>query len=208
MNAIEHFIFDFDGTISDSYPLFVKICHEIADEKGLPFEVDDVTLDRALKTNVKTGFCCLGWDKLFDITEFNHIFAEHQALHKLDFHPFPDAVALLDNIAKCGKKSYLYTHSGAIVKDMLQNMGLLDHFEFILDSSYGFPAKPAPDALLYLLERLGLDARSCMMIGDRPIDAQAGMNAGMLGCLWDADNLFPEFIPDIRVRSLLDIDVV
>lgn len=207
MNTIEHFIFDFDGTISDSYPLFVKICHEIADEKGLPFDMDDSALDKALKINVKNGFCSLGWDKMCDTKALYRVFEEHQAMHKLDFCPFSDAVTLIDCIVNGGKKAYVYTHSGAIVKDMLENMGLLDRFEFILDSSYGFPSKPAPDALLYFLERFGLEARSCMMIGDRPIDAQAGMNAGMLGCLWDADGLFPEFNPDIRVRSLLDIDV-
>ena len=111
-------------------------------------------------------------------------------------------------LAKCEKKSYLYTHSGSVVTDMLKNMGLLDRFKFILDSSYGFPSKPAPDALLYLLKRFGLDARSCMMIGDRPIDVQAGKNAGMLGCLWDADSLFSDFTPDIRVKCLLDINIV
>lgn len=68
--------------------------------------------------------------------------------------------------------------------------------------------RPAPDALLYFLERFGLEAGACMMIGDRPIDAQAGMNAGMLGCLRDADGLFPDFNPDIRVRSLLDVDIM
>ena len=39
------------------------------------------------------------------------------------------------------------------------------------------------------------------------IDAQAGMNAGMIGCLWDKDDLFPDFYPDVRVVSLLDIDI-
>lgn len=207
MNSIEHFIFDFDGTVSDSYPIFVKICHEIADEKGLPFDIDDATLDKALKISVANGFRALGWDKLGDTKELRRIFEEHQVMHKLDFRPFRDAVTLLHSIEKSGKKSYLYTHSDEVVKDILQNMGLLDRFAFILDSSYGFPTKPAPDALLYFLERFGLEAKTCMMIGDRPIDAQAGMNAGMVGCLWDADGLFPEFDPDIRVQSLLDIDV-
>ena len=55
MSKLEYFIFDFDGTISDSYPIFVKICHEIAREKGLPFEIDDATLDKALKINVLNG---------------------------------------------------------------------------------------------------------------------------------------------------------
>ena len=207
MSRIEHFIFDFDGTISNSYPIFVKIFHEISDEKGLALNMDDFSLDRAMKITVTNAFHSLGWDEIYDKKELFQCFEKHQAMHKLDFRPFPDAVELLDRIAVCGKKSYIYTHTGEVVRDMLKNMNLLDRFEFILDNSYGFPTKPAPNALLYFLERFGLSADECMMIGDRPIDAQAGMNAGMLGCLWDADGLFLDFTPDIRVKSLLDIEI-
>ena len=40
------------------------------------------------------------------------------------------------------------------------------------------------------------------MIGDRPIDAHAGMNAGMYGCLWDADGLFEDAQVDFYIKDL------
>ena len=45
------------------------------------------------------------------------------------------------------------------------------------------------------------------MIGDRPIDAYAGMNAGMHGCLWDADGLFADAKVDFYVEELSEIKI-
>jgi len=52
MSKLGHFILNLDGTIAYPYPIFVKICHEIAKEQGIPFDIDDLTLDKALKINV------------------------------------------------------------------------------------------------------------------------------------------------------------
>ena len=79
---------------------------------------------------------------------------------------------------------------------------MLDCFDFVLDASYNFPFKPAPDALLFFLEKFKLDPKTCMMIGDRPIDAHAGMNAGMYGCLWDSDALFSDGNVDYYIKEL------
>ena len=54
-------------------------------------------------------------------------------------------------------------------------------------------------------EKFGFDPKSCIMIGDRPIDAYAGMNAGMHGCLWDADGLFADAKVDFYVEELSEI---
>ena len=88
---------------------------------------------------------------------------------------------------------------------MLKNMGIFHLFEFILDDSYGFPAKPCPDALNFLAKKLSLEPAACIMIGDRPIDSQAGMNAGMVGCLWDSYGFFEDVTVDHRVRALSEI---
>ena len=75
----------------------------------------------------------------------------------------------------------------------------------MFDASYHFPAKPAPDALLFLAEHCGLDPKECLMIGDRPIDALAGMNAGMLGFLWDEDDLYNDIKVDYHSKDITDV---
>ena len=202
---IDHLIFDFDGTIADSYPLFLEFMKIIGKENGLEQTCSDEELDRYMKITIYHGFEHLGWDKHLSNKSFLDRFHVLQKEYALRFVAFPEAVELLEYAFQNGKKNYVYTHSGSIVGEMLKNMGIDHLFTFLLDSSYGFPAKPAPNALQYLCERFALDPQKCMMIGDRPIDAQAGMNAGMQGCLWDAGRLFPDAKVDHVVTNLLDV---
>ena len=65
----------------------------------------------------------------------------------------------------------------------------------------GFPQKPAPDALRFLMRKHGLDGRACVMVGDRDIDLDAGKNAGMATCLFDPEGFYPDYPADERFRS-------
>ena len=207
--AIEHLIYDFDGTISDSYPMFLDMWLSIAKKFGISIPCSQDTLYRALKTTGYDAYLALDCADKVNYNTFLHEFHLLQEKHRVEFKPYPQAIKLLRDAQKAGKKNYLYTHTGPVVKDMLANMGILDCFEFVLDSSYGFPLKPAPDALLFLLEHCRLNPAECMMIGDRPIDAQAGQNAGMTGCLWDGENLFSPNGVDYYIKELDEIaDIV
>ncbi|MBO4836470.1 MAG: HAD hydrolase-like protein, partial [Clostridia bacterium] len=43
-------------------------------------------------------------------------------------------------------------------------------------------------ALLYLVRKHDLDPKRCIMVGDRVLDVEAGLNAGMCGALFDPDD--------------------
>jgi len=205
---IEHLIYDFDGTISDSYPLFVRFLHEAADKRGYEIPCSDEELYRASKQTLYEAYKRIGGERVCPYQTFADDFHELQVLHRDEFRIFPEARALLLDAKRAGKHNYIYTHTGPVVKEMLANMGVLECFDFILDASYGFPMKPAPDALLFFLDQFGFDPKTCMMIGDRPIDAYAGMGAGMYGCLWDADGLFPDVRVDHYVKNLLEVSEI
>ncbi len=203
---IKHLIYDFDGTLSDSYPLFVRFFHEMAQKRGYPIHCSDDTLYRAAKKVMRSVYDILGGEAVCgDYQRFLDDFHELQFANREEFQLFPEAKKLLCDARDAGLHNYIYTHTGPVVKEMLDHMGVLDCFDFILDASYNFPFKPAPDALLFFLDKFGLDAKSCMMIGDRPIDAHAGMNAGMYGCLWDADALFEDAKVDFYIKDLSSV---
>ena len=202
---IEHLIYDFDGTISDSYAMFLDFWTEVAEKYAIRIPISREELYRELKKTGYDAYLALDCADTIDYDTFLHEFYLLQEAHRLDFKPFPAAISLLRDAKAAGKKNYLYTHTGPVVKDMLANMGIADCFEFILDSSYGFPLKPAPDALRFLTQRFALDPTTCLMIGDRPIDALAGQNAGMQGCLWDAEGLFDETGMDYYIKDLSDV---
>ena len=84
---------------------------------------------------------------------------------------------------------------------LLAGCGLDGWFTAAVCPQQGFPRKPAPDMLLHLMERCHLSPDACMMIGDRPLDVQAGRGAGMLTCLVDGENRFPLEPCDLRAPS-------
>ena len=185
--------------------MFLDFWLQVAYKFSIRVPCSRETLYRQLKKTAYDAYLVLDCTDKIDYDTFLHEFHLLQEAHRLEFKPFPEAIRLLRDAKAAGKKNYLYTHTGPVVKDMLANMGIADCFEFILDSSYGFPLKPAPDALCFLAQHFSLDPSTCLMIGDRPIDALAGQNAGMKGCLWDAEDLFDETGIDHYVKNLSDV---
>ena len=202
---IEAFIYDFDGTLSDSYPIFLKILKDLMREHGGTSVYSDAELYRRLKEWVIEGYSAVEWEEGFTMDQYKQEFLDLQAAYANDFCLYPNAKEILEAAIAKGKKNYLYTHSGKVVYSIMENMGILHCFTHILDASHGFPKKPAPDALLHLIDLFSLDPAQCVMIGDRPIDVGAGANAGMQSCLFDPDGFYPDTPATYHVDELKDI---
>ena len=202
---IENLIFDLDGTIVNSYPHFVKCFIAACDKNGIDVPYDRDTVYRMLKITVPQAYARLDVEHK---TTYEMFYADYVAIyseHYTEQPGFEQTIDLIKRAKAAGKKNFIYTHTGPIAKKILANIGILDDCEFVLDASYPFPMKPAPDALLFLAEHCGLNPKECLMIGDRPIDAYAGMNAGMVGFLWDEENLFPDAKVDYLCKDITEV---
>lgn len=198
----KHLIYDFDGTLSDTYPCFTETVLALIKKYGISDTYENVYSN--LKVNV--GYALkqydFGKDTVAARREFHII---HDELAPKIQKPYPEAEEILRYAMAQGHKNYLYTHSGKIVKILLEQWGIADCFEDIIDSTMKFPTKPAPDALNYLCENHGLDKKDCLMIGDRDIDTDCGRNAGMKGCLFDPDHYYDKADVDYRIENLLEL---
>lgn len=198
----KHLIYDFDGTLSDTYPCFTETVLELIKKYGISDTYENVYSN--LKVNV--GYALKQYDLGKDAAEARRDFhVIHNELAPKIQKPYPEAEEILRYAMAQGHKNYLYTHSGKIVKILLDQWGIADCFEDIIDSTMKFPTKPAPDALNYLCEKHGLDKKDCLMIGDRDIDTDCGRNAGMKGCLFDPDHYYDKADVDYRIENLLEL---
>ena len=202
---IKNLIFDLDGTIINSYPHFVEFFYEVCKKNGVEVPYGRETVYRMLKITVPEAYASLHCEDKMSYEKFYGDFVELYTKNYQKMTGFEETVTIIREAKKAGKKNYLYTHTGPVAKDILKNLGIFDCFEFVLDASYHFPAKPAPDALLFLAEKNGLDPKECLMIGDRPIDALAGMNAGMVGFLWDEDDIYKDIKVDYHSKDINDV---
>ncbi|MBO5701366.1 MAG: HAD-IA family hydrolase [Clostridia bacterium] len=198
----KHLIYDFDGTLSDTYPCFTESILQTLKDHGLSDTYESVYA----KLKVSVGYTVRCYDFGKDSAEVRkHFHKIHDELAPKIQKPYPEAEEILRYAMAQGHKNYLYTHSGKIVKILLEQWGIADCFEDIIDSTMSFPTKPAPDALNYLCEKHGLDKKDCIMIGDSDIDTDCGRNAGMKGCLFDPEHYYDNADVDYRIENLLEL---
>ena len=198
----KHLIYDFDGTLSDTYPCFTESILQTLKDYGLSDTYESVYAK--LKISVGYAIRCYDFGKDYKKIR-NHFHKIHDELAPKIQKPYPEAEEILRYAMAQGHKNYLYTHSGEIVKILLEQWGIADCFEDIIDSTMEFPTKPAPDALNWLCEKHGLDKKDCIMIGDRDIDTDCGRNAGMKGCLFDPEHYYDDADVDYRIENLLEL---
>jgi len=92
---IKHLIFDFDGTISDSYPHFADFFRKFGKERKLPLPENDFDLLKLLLISIKDAFFMLGWDSYVPYSVFEQEYFATQREKFMEFRAFPEAVDLL-----------------------------------------------------------------------------------------------------------------
>lgn len=195
-----HCIWDFDGTLFNSYPQILKAMDLSLQTLGI-YEDKDALL-ALLKQSV--GQAVRTMREKYHIEE--DLFTLYQETEKgfplEDLKPYPGIKELLTSLYQAGVKHYVYTHRGDSTIAYLNQNGMLALFSDIITKKANFPHKPAPDALNWLIEKHQLSKNKTIMIGDRSIDVYAGYHAGIEGCFLDLDHFFTddEIPADIPLR--------
>lgn len=99
--------------------------------------------------------------------------------------------------------------SGPRARSLLDQLGLLHHFDHVLGSDEVPRAKPAPDIVLRALELLDVPAERTVMVGDAVTDLASARGAGVgaIAALWgetDEAALLAEQ-PDAVLRRPADL---
>jgi HAD superfamily hydrolase (TIGR01509 family) len=179
----DHIIWDFDGTLYDTYPGMVEAFHRALAAENI--HVDYEELGVSMRVSISKTQTRL--HKKYGLSEnFEEKYvALRDQIERERMPPFAHSSDVCKAIRDRGKKSYIYTHRDRTSLAHLAKAGLEDCFVGCISIEDKFPSKPNPAALLSLMEKYGLTPGECMMIGDRDIDIQAGKNAGMATCFFD-----------------------
>lgn len=199
-SGVRHAFWDFDGTLLDTYPAMVRAFLAGAAEYGIA-----MAPERALALMKDTLWhCCqvVGAEHDVDALALVAAFRRHEQdeLAK-GLPPMPGVPEALAAMRDAGVKHYLATHRDLQSCELLEKAGLLRFFSGFVTQEDKLPRKPAPDMLLHLMAKHGLDPLECVMIGDRPLDTESGMAAGVLSVLIDPEGRFPEGRCDLRIAN-------
>lgn len=172
-------IWDFDGTLFDSYPVMVKSFCYTLEHYGISSNEQSVFKDM----RVSMGTAIDGIKPQLDakgitMEQFNHSYRENRLSLEADtLIPFEGALEICRWIVEKGGKNFVWTHRGTSTRIYLEKFGFDDLLIESIDHSMGYERKPNPEAILSLVKRHALIPEATIMIGDREIDLLAGRNA-------------------------------
>lgn len=191
MAAKKAFIWDLDGTLLDSYEIIVSSLCELFAERGIALDPEEVH-GHAIRSSVSDYLHEMEEETGFRFEDMKARYQEISGGKKLEIRPFPESVPVLARLAEQGCEHFVFTHRGRTTLPVLGNTGLAPFFREVVSMEEGFPRKPAPDALLYLIGKYGLDPASTFYVGDRTLDMDCAKNAGIRGVLFLPEGSFCE----------------
>jgi len=199
MKNMKLFIWDFDGTLLDTYPNITDYLRRALLDFGYEVSQTEI-LEKMLVTIPHAINHYSELYQLPDLRErYNHYYKEEASAV---VSAFPGLKEVLARVREIGADNYVFTHRGASTYPMLEQAGILKEFrEIIIAGDPHFASKPSPDSILYLMEKYGGTPENTVMIGDRQCDLGSGYNAGCKTCHLLTPSV-PQYPPcDWRIRN-------
>ncbi|MGF2993505.1 HAD family hydrolase [Lactococcus lactis] len=168
------FIWDLDGTLIDSYEVFLEALSESFANFNRPF--DRETVYNFIKGQSVNA---LLKEQPVPFQEIKEDFTANSTAKNEKIKLMVGAKAVLDWTQKEKIQNFIYTHKGKNAYDLLNQLEISPYFLEIVTSENGFKRKPHPEAINYLLEKYKLKPEETYYIGDRILDIEAAHNSGI-----------------------------
>jgi phosphoglycolate phosphatase len=171
-------LFDFDGTLADSYDAITASTNHVRTANGLP-----PLPEAEIKKHVGRGLEILLADLVpgTDPVRNAAVYREHHArVMREHTRLMPGAREAVEALKRGGRRLAVCSNKKvAFTRDLLQSLRLAPFFEAVLGPEDVPQPKPAPDMLLAALKRLGASAGEALYVGDMDIDVQVARAAGV-----------------------------
>jgi HAD superfamily hydrolase (TIGR01509 family) len=176
-------LFDHDGTLVDTEPLWDRAKQNLAAEHGLVWtpQDTDATLGRPVAETI-SRMQRIGVP-LDDRALFQAVF-EHsiRVLEGAELSFIEGVDALLQDLAAAGIPAAIVTNATSAMARHTASMAPAGLFRVLIGTdeyAQGVRPKPDPDAYLTAARRLGVDPARCVVVEDSPAGAAAGVAAGI-----------------------------
>ncbi len=91
----------------------------------------------------------------------------------------PEAREAVAEAAEFARLGVVTTKTGRYSKELLEHMGLMEHFEVLIGREDVKRPKPHPEPVLKALAAMGCAKERCWMVGDTVMDIEAAKSAGV-----------------------------
>lgn len=174
-------LFDLDGTLLDSIPVFLEITRRACARLGWPPPAPGYI--RKVMTLGRSPIAALLGPVADEEALRRQLAAASQDLWQEVFarqvRPFDDTLAVLQRLTADGYRLGIVTDSNHFVVGQLTRLPGCPPFEVVVTREEAPARKPSPSGICLALERLGVGAQDAVYVGDNPIDIQAAHGAGV-----------------------------
>lgn len=178
-----NYIWDFDGTLYDTYPIMLKALMRTF--KEFDINKDEETVYKKIKME-SIRQMIVDWH--LPAPDFDQKYHAYEAQQNKDSYPFEETKETLEKLQDKGGQHFILTHRTVeSTWNLLKRDGLDALIVDIIGSDSNYPRKPDPSAINYFIDNYQLDRNKTVMIGDRKLDIEAGNNAGVQTVFFDID---------------------
>jgi len=217
---IEAIIFDKDGTIIDAniywseiiklrasiilkeYDINKNFYSQICESMGLNLKTNKLLPDGpiAIKSRNEVINSLLLFLKKIEINilpdDAKKIFRKVHEKFSLKLNkfikPIDSSINLIRNLSQCGVKLALITSDTTLnAKNTLRKLKLDSYFDIVIGGDIDLKKKSTGEPAIYICEKLNLDAKKVIAIGDAEMDFQMSSNAKLLNCILVATGQTP-----------------
>ncbi len=204
-----YLLWDMDGTLFDTYPATNVAVVEAFSAAGVDVDPEEVArlLTDALVVCIQTLSERHGLDPQ---TMMARVQAIASQVPLDDRPPFPGVREVCQRMIAAGGQNLIFTHRDrASLDDFLTHFEMNDLFldTVAIDQDGGYPRKPDPTGFLTVITRHYLPLKEVLVIGDRSLDIEAGMRAGVATGLFGAqpsDDIKPDFV----IQSYAELEAI
>lgn len=180
---MEHFLFDFDGTLVDSMPTYIQVMLRILDENEIPYGSDIVKIITPLGYyNTAKYYQTLGLDMPEEeIVALMHKYAFYEYGHNV---PAKDnVISVLKEMKAQGKDLNILTASphGAL-DPCLKRLGIWDLFTHIWSCEDFGTSKADPNIYRMAAQKMGVSVTDVLFLDDNYHADKTAKEAGMAVC--------------------------
>lgn len=181
----KHIIWDFDGTLFDTYPAMASAYQKTLEHFGITESYEKIM--SLMKMSMGHLFDYhkkkYGLDKAF---KSQYLIIRKDIEQQL-VKPYGGIKEICKQINIDGH-NYVYTHRGESTYEFMNRYEMTGDFTEIVTCENQFKRKPDPEGLLYLIDKYDIKKEEAIMIGDRELDLLAAKNAGIDACYFNNED--------------------
>jgi phosphoglycolate phosphatase-like HAD superfamily hydrolase len=203
-SVIVNLVWDLDGTLFDTYPSFHQAFLAALNELGHAADPEWVMG----LAKISLSHCAAVVAETYHLTQEEMLESfgrKYQAIPYQAQPPMPGARKLCEYVLSLGGLNVIVTHRRRqSTIGLLETHGLDALIADHITSDDGFPRKPDPEAVEVIMARNALSKETSILVGDRPLDVEAGEAAGVRTCLLGPEDGRSK--PDYRVDDLPQLE--